>query len=183
MTKLNNNQERINSLLQEFNKLNFKRYSSKPLPSYRHIPGMTPHPVSNVHGHSYNKPKENVIKISEDNWKNNEFYLYAIDLFNFKYFWEAHEALEDLWKLEPYSIMKIFLQGLIQISAADLQWIRSIYGGAKKLSTNGFDKLMKVQDSKTIMCGIELSRFINENRNFLQSNIDKIAFPPIIELI
>ena len=79
--------------------------------------------------------------------------------------------------------MKIFLQGLIQISAADLQWIRSIYGGAKKLSTNGFDKLMKVQDSKTIMCGIELSRFINENRNFLQSNIDKIAFPPIIELI
>ena len=184
MKNLINNQERINFLLQEFNKLNFKRYSSKPLPSYRHIPGMTPHPVSDVNGHSYNKPKEKIIQISENNWRNNEIFLYAIDLFNFKYFWEAHETLEDLWKIEkPDSLMKLFLQGIIQISAAYLQWIRSIYGGVNKLNTNGNEKLMKVQDSKTIMCGIDLSRLIIENQEFLKNNLDKNAFPPIIKLI
>src|SRR5439155_21045813 len=41
----------------------------------------------------------------------------GIRLFNDEYFFEAHEVLEDVWKQE-YGEPRLFLQGLIQISAA-----------------------------------------------------------------
>lgn len=44
-------------------------------------------------------------------------FIYAASLFNRRYYWECHEALEELW-LEEHGERKLFYQGLIQAAAA-----------------------------------------------------------------
>jgi predicted metal-dependent hydrolase len=46
-----------------------------------------------------------------------EHYLEGISLFNSAKFFEAHEVLEDVWRLAPEPERK-FLQGLIQVAVA-----------------------------------------------------------------
>ena len=176
------NENNILVTLQKFITLEIQRYTSIPFPNYRHIPGLTPHPISNINGHSYGKKKEIIKRISEKNWFSNNQYLYAIDLFNYKYFWEAHEVLEDLWRLEPPSNLKLFLQGIIQISAAYLKWIQEIYIGMNKLSFKGIKKLHLVKESHRNFCGIDLEKFIEENQNFFNFEYKKNKIPPSIEL-
>lgn len=183
MTGNNTNQNRINSVLQQFQSLSIQRYTAKDLPGYRHIPGMTPHPISDKNGHSYGKTNEISEPLSENNWQTNEFYLYAIDLFNYKYFWETHETLEDLWKLEENSNLKKFLQGIIQISAAYIKWIQGIDEGVKKLSFKAVNKLLIITESQNIFCGIDVQSFIDQNQRFLNDNLKKISIPPPIHLL
>ena len=174
---------RTKVLLQKFESLTIYRYTTIPLPRYRHVPGMTPHPISDKNGHSYGKRNENIQRIFESDWQSNELYLYAIDLFNYKYFWETHEALEDLWKIEDDSNTKLFLQGVIQISAAYVKWIEGIEEGAKKLSFKGLDKLLILKESQNTICGIDLPKFIHEHQTFLNTNLQKISIPPPIHLL
>jgi len=44
-------------------------------------------------------------------------FLLGIELFNTAHFFEAHEALEDVWRAAPQPDKK-FLQGLIQVAVA-----------------------------------------------------------------
>lgn len=173
---------RAKVLLQKFESLTIHRYTTIPLPRYRHIPGLTPHPISDIHGHSYGKRNENVQRMLETDWQSNELYLYAIDLFNYKYFWETHEALEDLWKIEDEFNTRLFLQGVIQISAAYVKWIQGIEGGVEKLSMKGLHRLRSLKDSKTIFYGINLSKFIDEHEYFLSSQDQRVSIPPSILL-
>ena len=183
MQNEHNDKNRTLKLLQLFDFIDIARFTMEELPRYRHIPGMTPHPISDKKGHSYGKRRKKIIRLTEKDWYNNEQYLYAIDFFNFKYYWETHEVLEDLWKLEEDSILKLFLQGLIQISAAYLKWIQGLEEGRKKLSFKGLNKLEQVRISHTIFCGINLSRFIDEHKSFLKTDIHSTSIPPVIDLI
>lgn len=102
------------------------RYTRRPLPPYRHVPGLTPHPVNHPEGHSAGSPEPapppEAASLPEG-WRDCEDYLYGVDLFNRHYFWEAHEAWELLWHgaRRDTTIPGRFLQGLIQTSAAFLQ--------------------------------------------------------------
>ena len=59
---------------------------------------------------------------SSEEWSADPGYLHGIDLFNHGCYWEAHEAWEDLWlPLPKESTLRIFIQGLIQASAALLK--------------------------------------------------------------
>ena len=65
-------------------------------------------------------------------------YLHGIRLFNRAAFFEAHEALEDVWRAAPESEKK-FLQGLIQIAVGlhhygtgNLVGARSLLGRAAR---------------------------------------------------
>ncbi len=58
--------------------------------------------------------------------------LHFIELFNEKYFFEAHEALEPLW-LETEGDLKDFYKGLIQCAVAFVHLQRNNFRGAKKL--------------------------------------------------
>ena len=58
---------------------------------------MHPHPTNSPEGHSYGKEDEEHEKWDSDLWKDNEDYLFGIDLYNYHYYWEAHEAWEGLW--------------------------------------------------------------------------------------
>jgi len=101
------------------------RYSSRPLPPYRHVPGLTPHPVADPRGHSHAPSGEHPTAgplPPPDRWRDSDAYRFGIDLYNRGFWWEAHEAWEGLWQQsDKSSDQGHFLQGLIQISAAHLK--------------------------------------------------------------
>ena len=95
------------------------RYSSRPLPAYRFIPGETPRPSRDPEGHSRNEASASRAPWTPDEWRALEEWLWAVDLFNHGYWWECHEALEGLWhaagRRTPHAR---FAQSLVHLSAA-----------------------------------------------------------------
>ncbi len=134
------------------------RYSQKTFPRYRHIPNLTPHPVIDPKGHSYQKSEEKVAYCPPDKWMQNESYLYGVDLFNHGYWWEAHEAWENVWlTTEKTDLEGLYLQGLIQFAASLLK----LYTGSKR----GFDSLWKEAQRKIKHCTGELAE--SKRRHFM----------------
>src|SRR5207249_5173379 len=68
-----------------------------PLPPYTHVPGRTPHPVSDPRGHSFGHAPEPSAVPDPDDWRGCRAYLRGLDLFNHGFYWEAHEVWEGLW--------------------------------------------------------------------------------------
>ena len=136
-----------------------KRYSTRPLPRYRYVPGVRPHPTRDPAGHSYEptpipnrRPPWSV-----DTWQTLQDWLYGVDLFNRFYFWEAHEAWEGLWAAAPRNCpAALVLQGLIQIAAALLKTHLLVPAGAQRLSTQGIDKIRRVALLQPQLMGLDL---------------------------
>jgi predicted metal-dependent hydrolase len=66
----------------------------------------------------------------------------GIRLFNDRFFFEAHEVLEGVWR-EEHGEPKIFLQGLIQISAAYHHAQNGNLVGATTLLQRGAEKIRR----------------------------------------
>jgi hypothetical protein len=132
-------------------------------PEYRHLPGITPHPITDPKGHSYRVLENVVHALNIKNWQTNKIYLYGIDLYNYAYWWESHEIFESLWHLSAEnSLEKFLLQGIIQISAAFLKRHQNIIGGIQKLSLKGINNLKKSTKltNEPIVYGINILEFI-----------------------
>lgn len=101
-----------------------RRLPLRPLPPYRFLPGHGPHPFRHPAGHAYvdgGAPPAPVWDASLDP-EQDALWLWPMDLFDQRYFWEAHEAWEGLWhQLPRQSARAQLLQGLIQCSAAVLK--------------------------------------------------------------
>jgi predicted metal-dependent hydrolase len=69
-----------------------------------------------------------------------ELFARGIELFNTRYFFEAHEAWEEIW-LHTEPPEKTFLQGLIQVTAAFHHHSRENLRGTKSLLRAGLTKL------------------------------------------
>ena len=155
------------------------RYSVKEFSEYRFIPGANPHPTEDPTGHSYGTIVEAVSKLDNKNWFRNETYLYGIDLYNFVYWWESHEAFENLWRgLRRESLEADFLQGLIKISAAFLKWHAREQRGIEILYSGGVELLKDVCQEKTIFMGINLMEHIAKVSNHFRSVIADPAVWP-----
>jgi len=158
-------------------------------PPYRYIPGKAPHPIRHPQGHSYQQaePTPNQ-RYSAKQWAENSEYLYGIDLFNFSYWWEAHEAWETDWRWATND-HKMFLQGLIQISAAMIKRHLEQLRGVRNLSQAGRRKLRLVWQSNRNYMGIDLSDLLDRLDTFFQpmegQTKDKftvVAVSPLIRL-
>ena len=124
----------------------------RPFPSYRFVPGLNSHPRRSPEGHSYGKKEEQPKYIPPDRWRENELYLFGIDLYHQGYLWESHELWESLWHLtEKEGPEGQFLQGLIQNSAAQLKLHIQEITGAARLSREALRRLKFVLDSG--VCG------------------------------
>src|SRR5207253_1624917 len=94
----------------------------QPFPSYTYVPGRAAHPFREQGGHSHGKQVPNVAPITDHNWPTHAMYLYAIDLFNYGYYWEAHEAWEAVWHACGRSgPVADFLKALIKLAAAGVK--------------------------------------------------------------
>lgn len=136
---------------------NYRRYSQKIFPAYRYVLGLNPHPTENPQGHSFGKENEEIEVFNPNQWQTNQHYLYGIDLYNFAYWWEAHEAWEGLWGIVPKNdIRSHFLQGLIQISAAFLKWHLQEAKGVKMLYESAMKYFSFVYPTERYYMGIDL---------------------------
>lgn len=98
------------------------RYTDRPLPDYRHVPGRTPHPTRDPRGHSHGRPHAPVPDLNAADWRTCAEYLYGLDLFNAGYWWECHEVLENLWHAARLGTPAGHaLQTVIQCAAAHLK--------------------------------------------------------------
>ena len=123
------------------------RYSRKAFPPYAFVPGRTPHPTRDLEGHSFGNAPETVAEFDPERWQTCDLYRYAIDLLNYGYWWEAHEALEALWiAAGRHSPTGRFLQGLIQIGVAMLKRHQGLNTAAVRLARDGLEKIRPVPD-------------------------------------
>ena len=137
------------------------RYTTEPFPAYRHLPGATPHPRRHPHGHAFGQQERTAEPFDPARWRSSPCYLYGVDLYNFAYFWEAHEVWEAAWKtVEAGALPALFLQGLIQISAALLKREQRIRDGMESLGRRGFTRLQSVGSVSPAYCGIDLDEYL-----------------------
>ncbi|MBX9680100.1 MAG: DUF309 domain-containing protein [Gemmataceae bacterium] len=91
-----------------------------PFPAYAHVPGKTPHPHSDPKGHRH--PTPDVEPSDAELWRRCPAYLHGIDLFDAGYYWEAHEAWEQLWHaVGRRGPDAEFVKGLIQLAVAGVK--------------------------------------------------------------
>lgn len=111
-----------------------KRYNaSMNFPPYAFVPGYSPHPRSHPEGHSFAKKEEKSLSLDPLNWQDSGMYLYGIDLFNYGYYWEAHEAWENLWHAAGREgTTADFLKALIKITAAAVKIRQEQPSGTKE---------------------------------------------------
>jgi hypothetical protein len=137
-----------------------ERYTNHPFPHRKFIPGQGIHPDKDPHGPHIPKIPAGSIAFGTDSWSRSPQYLYAIDLFNFGYWWEAHEVLEKIWIQTGRSTpVARFIQGLIQISAALLKYPQSNPRVASRLVAGGLGKL-KLQSG--VYLGIKIDDFAHQ---------------------
>ena len=154
------------------------RWTGIPFPSYRYVPGVTPR---HAHGDRYEQSGDVHRPWSPEEWGTLERYLYGIDLYNNGFFWESHEALEDLWKsAERGSIQGRFVQGIIQIAAANLHRHMGRRASSLRQAEKGLTNLGAALGEGPVYMGISIAEFSNRVRAYLSGKASK---PPAIELI
>ncbi|MFO0760865.1 MAG: DUF309 domain-containing protein [Byssovorax sp.] len=142
----------------------FPRYTRAPFPRYRFVPGQTPHPRSDPRGHAYGRPEARVERIDPGDWARSELYLRGVDLYNFAYWWEAHEAFEALWRgsgggSPRAGVEADFFQGLIQIAAALLKRFMGAPSASAALLGRGLGRL---HGAPSPYLGLDVRRFERE---------------------
>ncbi|MEX2176715.1 MAG: DUF309 domain-containing protein [Pirellulaceae bacterium] len=94
------------------------RYTQRPFPPYSYVPGQSPHPLSDPAGHSFGRHDAPLA----DDAALQAAYRYGNDLFNYGYYWEAHEAWESAWHFCGRRGGRAdFLKGLIKLAAAGVK--------------------------------------------------------------
>ncbi len=159
------------------------RYTQIPFPAYRFIPGENPHPIDDPQGHSYKKYIEIPGPLKNQNWQTNERYLFGVDLYNYAFCWEAHEAFESLWQITPAQHpLRDFLQGLIKICAAFLKWHSRKIRGVKILYTQGYEHLRSVMVLYPVYMGLNLEEYLeNLKAHFAWLNDKPVSWKDPLE--
>ncbi len=156
--------------------IGFKRFTNFELPLLRNIPG---HKINNQafnHKHIPQIPEDSN-SFSIHTWQKSNRYLYAIDLFNFGYYWEVHEVLEKIWlEIGKTSMTGIFIQGIIQLSVAMVKKIELNSNGVARMRAKAIPKL---QTQNGIYLGIEIENLIAQFESFINA---EIATEPFIQL-
>jgi len=132
------------------------RYSTAAFPAYRFVAGLNPHPRRHPKGHAYGTPELPPPRVPPERWRENAVYLQGIDLYNFAYWWECHEALEGLWHLTGHrGTQAQFLQGIIQVAAANLKRHMGSLTGARRLGAEAVERLVSVGAGSYMGLGLE----------------------------
>lgn len=98
-----------------------------PFPRYGYVPGLFPR-TSTSEGSGFeveSLPRPNI-----DDWLHCDLFRFGIDLFNHGYYWEAHEAWEQVWHaLGRTGGEADFVKGLIKLAAAGVKAREGRAGG------------------------------------------------------
>lgn len=135
-----------------------RRYSRLPLPPYRFVPGESPHPTRDPAGHSFRDPAGPPVAWRPEEWRQLERWLWAVDLFNHGYWWESHEALEELWHAAGRTTPPArFVQALIHLSAACLNRHRGHGAAARRQAARAVRGLRAARTLGPIVMGVDVA--------------------------
>ena len=161
------------------------RLTARPFPPYAFLPGRDPHPTRDPRGHSWSPVEEPPPPYVEPaRWRENDAYLYGVDLYNHGYLWEAHEAWEGAWiASRDDELQRETLQGLIQCAAAALKLRLTEPRGFAKLSQAGLGRLERVaREAPTPWLGLDVAAFALEFRAFAATQPTDADDRPRLEL-
>jgi hypothetical protein len=141
--------------------------NDEPLPPYTHIPGRTPHPVSDLTGHSFGVLRNNLpAGFDLARWRECRQYLRGLDLFNHGYYWEAHEAWEVLWHAAGRSgPVADFIKALIQLAVGGVKHLEGKPDGmrthamraAELAADSGFIEFLGLHTTDVIRLGEQIA--------------------------
>lgn len=153
------------------------RYSSRALPGYRFVPGVTPHPRRHPDGHSYGQPEPTLSLPTPDGWQANEAYLYGVDLYNCAFWWECHEVFEGFWRAAPKTVEGCFFQALIHVAAANLKIDMNSPASADRLSLAALERFHMLPQK---YMGIDIGCFARDVRAYVIGSRNR---PALIRLL
>jgi uncharacterized protein len=102
-------------------------------------------------------------------------YLHGIALFNRADFFDAHEALEDVWRAAPPENKK-FLQGMVQIAVAFHHYSTGNRIGMRSVLERAINNLSQPAGS---YCEIQLPRLISSLCQWREALDNKTPFPEL----
>lgn len=138
----------------------FPRWSRGAFPRYRYVPGRSPHPRGDPRGHSRDRPEPRPERLAPADWARSPIYLRGVDLFNFAYWWESHEAFEALWRgAGQRGPEGDFFQGLIQVAASELKRFSGADAAARALAERALKRLRGVPSP---WFGLDVQRLARE---------------------
>lgn len=136
------------------------RNSERPLPAYSYVPGLAPHPMSDPRGHSFGVKREACDALDESSYRGNATYLYAIDLFNYGFYWEAHEEWESLWHVAGRrGGTADFLKALIKLAAAGVKAREGRAAGVRQHAMRAVELLNSTKGSGQLF-GLDLEALV-----------------------
>jgi hypothetical protein len=140
--------------------------------------------VRDPRGHSHGREEGPPPYVEPERWRENEAFLYGVDLYNLGYLWEAHEAWEGAWiasRADPDQAD--VLQGLIQCAAATLKIPMGQPAGLAKLAALGLARLERVgRERGPVFMGLDLEAFARAFRAFAAGEAPDPERRPRIEL-
>jgi len=148
-----------------------RRYTERAFPLYHFVPGQFPHPRCHPDGHSYgqSEPAIDPRTLAPAKWRENETYLYGIDLYNYAYWWECHEELEAIWHAAQDNHQQAeFLKGIIQVAAANLRRFMDPAGGGLSL----YHKAMR---HLKVVSGLYMGVFAQDVRSYFNGDAERPA--------
>jgi len=132
------------------------RYTpQRPFPRYAYVPSRQPHPVTDPQGHSFGISSEPAAPLDPSQPHDSEEFLFAIDLFNAGYYWEAHESWERLWlaagRAGPVAAL---LKGLIKLAAAGVKSREGNLAGVRRHAIRAAELLSLSEDDRLKLQGL-----------------------------
>ena len=152
------------------------RFTDRPMPRYRHVPGETPHPIRSPQGHSYRPGGEEEKSLPDLNYVSgfeHEDFRFGLDLFNEGYWWECHEVFEQFWHASGMGTPAgHVLQAIIQCAAAHLKYATGQTPGAMKLFIMAEDHAHQAEGTNL---GLDLIGLLAETGAFITGDSEAPA--------
>jgi len=148
------------------------------LPPYSYVSGHFPHPLRDPAGHLFGHEPQEAAALDAGRWRESREYLYALDLFNYGYYWEAHEVWEALWHAAGRrGPMADFLKALIKLAAAGVKLREGRPGGVKRHARRAQELFVSAKEGAQVdrIAGFRLTDLIGTARRI--EEIDAPAEP------
>lgn len=148
-----------------------QRWTEYPFPPYSYVTGKFPHPLRDAAGHGCAGPDSPDKPPTAEDWDQCQAYLWAFDLFNAGFYWEAHESWEAVWHAAGRSGATADLQkALIKLAAAGVKAREGRVAGVQRHARRsveltqavhaeaGADLFLGVNLPKLVQLGVEVER-------------------------
>ncbi len=147
----------------------------EPLPPYSYVTGRYPHPTRDPAGHSFGHAPLAPAAIDSGRWQASRAYLFGCDLFNYGYYWEAHEVWESLWQASGRRGMTAdFLKALIKLAAAGVKSREGRAEGVRRHAARAAQLLEGVRK------GVDDKEYLGLDLDWLVEMVSQLEARPVV---